>query len=339
MGANITNFIGIDISKSQIDIALIKNNDKTEIIPAVFENNANGMKVLTKFLEETHKLDLTQSIFCMEYTGIYNRCILEYLTEKQCLIWLEMPVQIIKSMGLQRGKSDSIDAKKIANYAYMHREDAKIWHPRRAVVNEIHELLSLRERLITSRNMLQVPIDEMKSIGDKKTAALLQSNCKLSLSAIAKNLENINKKLNDIVNSDENIKKLYELSTSVPGIGMITALAAICYTNEHKSYNQGKQLACYVGVAPFEHSSGSSVKGRNRISHMANKPLKKLLHLGAMAAIKSNGELKAYYVRKVSEGKNKMSVLNAIRNKMILRLTAVIKRGTPYQQQYCGVNC
>ena len=156
---------------------------------------------------------------------------------------------------------------------------------------------------------------------------------------IEKDLENIDKELDDIIKNDPRLKEIYELSTSVPGIGKITALSLICYTNEFNSYHTGKQLACYCGVAPFEHSSGSSVRGKTRVSHMANKPLKRLLYLGAMAAIKSNGELKAYYVRKVSEGKNKMSVLNAIRNKMVLRLTAVIKRGTPYQQNLCGVVC
>ena len=332
MSANITNFIGIDISKLKVDVALIKNNDKSSIVSETFENNVKGMKKLSNFIEKIHQLDLQQTIFCMEYTGIYNRCILNYLTEKQCLIWLEMPVQIIKSIGLQRGKSDKIDSQRIALYAYKNKEDIKLWQPKRLVINEIQELLTLRERLITSENALKVPIEDIKSIGDKSTATLVYAHCKKSLKAIQKDLEDVNEKLDDIVNNDQNVKRLFGLSTSIPGIGKIIALKMICYTNEFTTYTNGKQLACYCGVAPFEHSSGSSVRGKTRVSNMANKPLKTVLHLGALSVIRSNGELKEYYLRKVAEGKNKMSVINAVRNKMLLRLSAVIKRGTPYEK-------
>jgi len=332
MSANITNFIGIDISKLKVDVAIIINNDKSSIVSETFENNLEGMKKLSSFIEKKHQLDLSHTIFCMEHTGIYNRCILNYLTEKQCMIWLEMPVQIIKSMGVQRGKSDKMDAQKIALYAYKNKEDIKLWQPKRLVINEINELLTLRERLITSENALKVPIEEIKQIGDKSTATMVYSYCKKSLQAIQKDLSDVNDKLDDIVNNDQNVKRLYDLSTSVPGIGKITALKLICYTNEFSTYVNGKQLACYCGVAPFEHSSGSSVKGKTRVSNMANKPLKTVLHLGALSVIRSNGELKEYYLRKVAEGKNKMSVINAVRNKMLLRLSAVVSRGTPYEK-------
>lgn len=330
MAANITNFIGIDISKLKVDVALIKNNDKSSIVSEIFENNAEGLKKLLNFIEKMHRLNLSQTLFCMEYTGIYNRCILNYLTEKQCLIWLEMPMQIINSMGVKRGKSDKIDARKIALYAYKNKEDIKLWQPKRDVINKIHELLTLRDRLIETENILKVPINEINSIGDKSTAVLVHSHCKKSLNAIQKDLTEVNDKLDDIVNNDQNVKRLYDLSTSVPGIGKVTALKLICYTNEFSTYYSGKQLACYCGVAPFEHSSGSSVKGKTRVSNMANKQLKTVLHLGAMSAVRSKGELKVYYLRKVAEGKNKMSVINAVRNKMLLRLSVVIKRGTPY---------
>lgn len=334
MSANITNFIGIDISKLKVDVAIIINNDKSSIVSETFENNVGGMKKLSSFIEKMHQLDLSQTIFCMEHTGIYNRCLLNYLTEKQCLIWVEMPVQIIKSMGIQRGKSDKIDARRIALYAYKNKEDIKLWQPKRKVISEIQELLTLRERLIITENMLQVPIDEIKSIGDKGTASMLHSYCKKSLNAIQKDLAEVNDKLDDIIKNEQNVKRLFDLSTSVPGIGKITALKLICYTNEFSAYVNGKQLACYCGVAPFEHNSGSSVKGKTRVSNMANKSLKTVLHLGALSVIRSKGELKEYYLRKVAEGKNKMSVINAVRNKMLLRLSAVINRGTPYEKNF-----
>jgi transposase len=95
-----------------------------------------------------------------------------------------------------------------------------------------------------------------------------------------------------------------------------------------------KKLACHAGVAPFEYKSGSSVRGRPGVSQHARKRLKSLLHLAAMTAIRLKGELQEYYQRKVREGKNKMLVLNAVRNKLIHRLYAVVKRGEKYDKTY-----
>ncbi len=117
----------------------------------------------------------------------------------------------------------------------------------------------------------------------------------------------------------------------MPGIGRITAMALLYYTNEFTLFRTAKELACYCGVAPFARGSGTSVRGNTRVSNFANKALKKLLHLASMAALKSNKELRAYFERKVAEGKNKMLVLNAIRNKILHRLLAVIKRNLPFQ--------
>ena len=170
-------------------------------------------------------------------------------------------------------------------------------------------------------------------MGDKQGAARVQKSCKLTLSSLEKEIEQIDKDLDDTIKNDPQLKELYNLATSVPGVGKYTALFMICYTNEFSIYNNPKQLACYCGVAPFEHSSGSSVKGKTRVSHMANKVLKRMLHMGAMSVIARDPELRDYYQRKVAQGKNKMLVINAVRNKIIHRLCAVIKRGYEYQPE------
>ena len=122
--------------------------------------------------------------------------------------------------------------------------------------------------------------------------------------------------------------------TSVTGVGPVVAVNILVTTDEFKKFETPAQFACYSGVAPFEHTSGKSIRGRSRVSHLANKKIKTLLNLAARAAITAKGELREYYLRKVAQGKNKMSVLNAIRNKIIQRIFCVIKRGTPYQKNY-----
>lgn len=327
------NFIGIDISKNTFDFALIKDNNVSLHISDEVSNDHSGIVKLEEFLKK-QGLNMEETLFCMEHTGIYCRLLSHYLTERKYHVWLEMPVQIIRSLGIQRGKNDRVDAKRIAEYACLKKDKAVLWQPPREIVIQINDLLTLRDRLIESRKSLKQPIKEFKDAGFKDAAKLIESRCINTLKAIDKEIRQIEKDLDDLINKDSNLKKLYKLSTSVPGIGKITALALLYFTNEYKLYTNGKQLACYCGVAPFEHTSGTSVKGKARVSNFANKRLKKLLHLVAMSTLSSDRELSHYYIRKVGEGKNKMLVINAIRNKILQRLSAVIKRGTPYQLEY-----
>jgi len=118
------------------------------------------------------------------------------------------------------------------------------------------------------------------------------------------------------------------------GIGPATAAEILVATNEIKTITNPKKMACHAGVAPFGYSSGTSVRGKTRVSHQARKRLKSLFHLGAMSVIQVKGDLQDYYQRKLKEGKNKMLVLNAVRNKLIHRVYAVIKRGEKYNKNY-----
>jgi transposase len=157
-----------------------------------------------------------------------------------------------------------------------------------------------------------------------------QQGQKNSLTAIDKDLKNIESKIIEIVNEDDNLKLLYRLITSVVGIGFVTAVNLIVHTNGFTMLKDTRKLACYCGVAPFEYSSGSSVKGRTKVHFMANKKLKCNLHMASLSAVKLDVDLKAYYERKVAEGKSKLSVLNAVKNKLLARIIAVVNK----QQEY-----
>lgn len=330
---NFKNFIGIDISKGTFDYALIKNGDISNPISSEASNNPSGIVRLEGFLK-SQGLKMEETLFCMEQTGIYCRLLSHYLVENNYNVWLEMPVQILRSQGLQRGKNDRIDAIRIAEYACTKKDKAVLWQPPREVVLQINDLLTLRDRLIESRKLLKQPIKEFLDAGFKDTAKLIESKCAGTLKALDKEIDQVEKELDKLIKKDSNLKKLYDLATSIPGIGKITALTMLYFTNEFKLYVNPKQLACYCGVAPFGHTSGTSVKGKPRVSNFANKRLKKLLHMVALSTISCDKELSQYYNRKVDQGKNRMLVLNAIRNKVLHRLCAVIKRGTPYQIEY-----
>ncbi len=145
-----------------------------------------------------------------------------------------MPVQILRSLGIQRGKNDKVDAKRIAEYALLKKDKVVLWAPPREVVLQLHDLLSLRDRLCESRKMLKMPIKEFKDCGHDKTATLIESRCKSTLASLDKDIEHIKKELEKLINNGTNLKKLYGLAKSISGIGKITAMALHYFTNEFK---------------------------------------------------------------------------------------------------------
>ncbi|RAJ89878.1 transposase IS116/IS110/IS902 family protein [Larkinella arboricola] len=176
-------------------------------------------------------------------------------------------------------------------------------------------------------SQLKVPLSEQKRFGDKGLTAQLGQHCSGSLKALDNDLKDVEKAIKQLIADDPILKSLFELVTSVPGVGQVVATELILVSAEFTAIDDPKKLACHAGVAPFEHSSGSSIRGKTRVNHHARKSLKTLLHLAAMSALQVKGELQEYYRRKVAAGKNKMLVINALRNKLIHRVCAVVGRG------------
>jgi len=329
---NYNYFIGIDIAKEALEFCLLKDNKI--IFQSSTPNSIKGIQAFIKEIIRLPGLNFSNVLFCMEHTGIYNNHLLKYLTDKQCHIWLERGAQIKYSLGLQRGKNDKVDAGRIAMYAYKNRDSVRLWTPPREIIVRLRSLTSLRNRILKCVYLLKVPLKEMKSFSHKQELAKLSAICKSSITALDKDLERVNKQIQEIIIQDPELNRLFNIITSVDGIGAVTAAEMIITTNEFKNITEAKKFACYSGVAPFEHSSGSSVRGKTRVSHMANKTIKQLLHLCAMAVIRKPGEIQDYYLRKVKEGKNKMLIINAIRNKLILRIFSCVKNDRLYQKNF-----
>lgn len=327
-----TNFVGIDVSKKTFDTVCIFNKEIGNSQHQQYNNDETGIKKMLSYVKKQKGVNSENTLFCFEHTGLYGRKLALILSERQCCVWIEMPVAILRSMGLQRGKNDKVDAKRIAIFAMKNHHEAKLWEAPRKEVEILRQLITTRERLINSLKSLKMPINECKQTDNKELASIIEKSIKNAVKGLEKDIERIEQEIDELIKTDEILTKLFQLIISVPGIGKITAVELICFTNEFKMYTQAKQLACYCGVAPFEHTSGTSVRGKTRVSKMANKSLKTKLHLCAMAAIQHDKELRTYYERKVAEGKNKMLVINAVRNKLIHRISAVVKRQSPFMK-------
>lgn len=132
----------------------------------------------------------------------------------------------------------------------------------------------------------------------------------------------------------EGLYKQAELIQSIPGIGVQTSTYLIIATKGFKAFNNWRKFACYSGIAPFEYTSGSSIKGRTKVNHIADKKMKSLLQMCAMTTIKYDPQIREYYQRKRKEGKNAMLVLNNVRCKLVSRVFAVVQRESPYVNTY-----
>ena len=322
--------LGLDVSKDQLDTCLIEGKTgQTE--EKQIENQGKDIRRFFSSLKRQRGIELQDLIVCMEHTGVYNLPMLDFAVKNGLRICIEPALQIKQSQGMTRGKNDKVDAKRIAIYALKNRETLKFWKPDRPIIQKLKALLVLRDRLVRVKNILKVPVQQSVGFLDPTLVKSIVSGCKASIKAIHQDINKIETQLKELIREDLEISQQMKYATSVPGVGVMTGLSVIVATGEFQRITDPKKLACYAGVAPFEHSSGK-YRGRTRVSKLANMNLKRLLHLGAMTAIQHCPELKAFYERKLEAGKNRMSVLNAVRNKLITRIYACVKNQRYYEK-------
>ena len=279
-------YIGIDrgrpaVSKATLDWAVF--DGKTIVLQTQLPNSEAGIKTAAKLIKALPGFIPQASIVCMEHTGIYNAIILSQLDLFSFPIWLESSLQIKRAGGLQRGKSDKIDAQRIAEYSFRFKDKMRLWQPPRQLLQDLTSLSSLRQRLLIVRSQLQQPINEQANFVNTKSQKLLVKNCQASLKAINSDLEHVDQQISMLIKQDEQLNQLFNLITSIPGVGIITATEVVLATDEFKTIDDPKKLACHAGVAPFEYQSGSSVRagppgGKTRVNQHARKRLKSLFH-------------------------------------------------------------
>lgn len=320
-------FVGIDISKAKLDVAVIDAQFNT-LLEKVIPNNPVKIRTFIGALRRKLKVASDEIMICAEHTGIYTNHLTTVCTDLGVFLWLENPWKVKKASTDIRGKSDQKDALRIALYALRFRDKAVAYQEPDKLTKELKSLAHVRESLQNQRVALENQLREAKT-HNPDLYATLKMQFSPVVKALNKQIKQVEKQINEKVKGSPEVAVNMKLLQSIPGIGRQTALMFILATQNFKVFDSPKQMACYAGVVPFPQQSGIMTK-RERISKHANKPLKTLLHLAAMAALRATGDLKDYFIRKVKEGKNKMSVINAIRNKLVHRMFSVIQRKTPY---------
>ncbi|GAA4836298.1 IS110 family transposase [Algivirga pacifica] len=331
MKTEYTYFVGVDVSKSWLDFSLIQEGK--ELKKGRVNNNLKGVREILEALKE-QGVTTVNTLFIAEHTGSYSDVLSITVASKKYKLWMVTPLELKLNSGTQRGKSDPLDAFRMADFCMRHHDKAKLWKVPSKTMRYLKKYQAQRKALIKARHCLLRSLDSLSEGTTKQMGNDLKRNFNKSIKALEADLKKLDIRLEELIRNDEELKRLVELATSVPGIGETTAIALLIATAGFTKFQNAKQLACYAGVVPFSYSSGSSIRGTGKVSKKSDKLLKCLLYMGVRSVIQIPGELQEYYYRKIKEGKHHMSVVNAIKNKLILRVFACVRDDVKYDKNY-----
>lgn len=319
-------FIGIDISKDTLDVAVCKELNQGISKAFVVENTIKG---INKLIRQALKLNLPLW-FCFEHTGNYGLLLAQLLQSNNLTYSMVPALEIKQSIGMQRGKNDKIDAERIALYATSNSHKLKATELPSDNLLKIKAILSYRSFLVKTSTQLQNRLKSCLITDQVVDINFIIKDIENQINETKEKIKSLEKAILHLIKSDERMKQSLRLAMSVSGVGLIIAVNIIVITNNFTSFNNPRKFNCYAGLAPFEHTSGSSIVSRTRTSHLRNKSMKTLLFNGANVAIRTDKELQAYYRRKTNEGKAHQVIINNVACKMIYRVFAVVARGQEY---------
>jgi len=330
-------WIGIDVSSTTLDFALLDEKG-THVESVQIGNDRKAVLKLMGLWLKRHGLDPARSMICLEPTGHYTLMLLNLVVEQQWSTWLAHPLDIQQSMGIKRVKNDKVDALRIAQYARTFHEKARLFTAQNLKLDKLKHLLTRRQHLVRSRARHKAHITDLNRYMDRQVQVEFDRMDKRLIKLEDKLVTHVDTLIMVEIKADEQAARQYELLRTIPGIGPQLAAHLVAITEGFTRFNTPRQLSCHAGVAPFERTSGSSVRGRTQVSHQANKTLKTLLHMSALVSVREPGELRQYYERKRAEGKKPILVVNAVRNKLVHRICAVIRNNKPYEQRPIATN-
>lgn len=285
--------IGIDVGKLSND-AVIHSNQHSFVFP----NTKDGYKLLLKTVLKRVHCERAEILFVFEHTGIYSYPLSVFLHENDLSFVLVPGLEIKRSMGIQRGKNDKVDAKRIALYAYRRLDEITPSELLSETIVSLKRLLALRDHLVVQRASYKRNIVENgKFLKKSENKILFQVHDKM-VKELSAQISKVEKELDCIIKSEPKLANQLDLIISIKGVGKQTAMHMIAYTNGFTLFSEWRKFASYAGTAPFPYQSGISVHGRTKVNHIANKKFKSLLNLCAITSLTCNPEIKAYYERK-----------------------------------------
>lgn len=309
-------FIGIDVSKDTFDVWSPLFGHRS------IENSKKGFREFQKLVSD--------NAWCvMESTGSYHQLLAHHLHNNQIKLSVVNPLVIKRfiQMKLQHNKTDKSDAKMIALYAQ--EQPLEVWTPDPEYIEECKVLNTCIALYFKQSTALKNKLHSLESKGSK---GLVLQSLKRQIKQLQKEIRLLESQTESLIKEHES-EMLTNIS-SISGIGKKTAMMLISNTYAFKTFDNYKQVSAYFGLSPIERTSGSSIRGRSRISKKGNPAVRHHLFMCSFTACEYNPQCKALYERIVAKGKSKKLALIAVCNKLLKQSFAIAKSGIPYDPEY-----
>lgn len=316
--------IGIDVSKDTLDFCMLETDSRRKLQQGVI---ANKEKEILTWLKN---LDKENVVVALEHTGHYGALLSWLLEEQLFTYYLINPLDLQRSLGLQRGKSDVVDAYRIADYIITSHHKLSPFKLPCESLRKLKALMTARERYVKMSVQIQNSLKAEMILNEKVELKQLIKLEQKQLKSIKNTIQDLEKQMMEIVKSSQDLNTTYTKISSVIGVGAITSIKCIIETDNFTRFTDARKFNCHCGLAPFPYQSGSSIKGRTKTHFLRDKTLKSILFKAAGSAIQHDPQLKKYYEQKLEKGKHKLTALNAVANKIVLRIFAVAKRNEPF---------
>lgn len=323
----VLHIIGADLSKKTIDFAIAQGEH------IKVSNDPPGYDKLMAWIRK-QKINSSNMMIVMEHTGLYSYRLEQFLHAKE-ISFTKVPAYVIKhSLGLVRGKNDKIDAIRIAHYGSEKRNSLVAETPVNKALERLQMLHSTRDHLVRNRAGIIRSVKEFRdSCGLKKDDIVIRTQLNV-IKTFDREIVKLDDAIAAILESEQTLKQNDRLLQSITAVGKVVSVATIIKTRNFTKFPDARKFASYCGTAPFGNSSGSSKRGKTKVSKLRDRDMNRLLDLAAKSAIQYDKELREYYLRRTAAGKSKMSTINIVRNKILYRMFAVIKRQTPFIKDY-----
>ena len=324
-------YVGIDISKDLNYVTGIYTPKNKAFYSVIFENSPVGFAKLDIYLR---RLKTKESmIICMESTGVYGEKLCHYLYNAGYTVHVEPPQYVRRAFRLKR-KTDRVDSLMIAEYAYRYSDQLHLWKPQDALIEQIRIYLNNREiyqkEQTAHKNML-------KAISHKEETALEHSHTD-TIEFLHTKIKDLDDNLVKLIQwkADKNTQTGFEMLLTIPGVGWLWAFNFFIVTEGFHQLNY-RQIASYLGLVPYEYTSGTTVIKNPKTDRSGPDQFRKLLYLSAISVCRV-GKFKTYFQQKKAEGKNGKLILNNIQNKLLKIACACVRDKKPYHEGHRSIN-
>ena len=330
-------FIGIDPASEAFVASGLTAPAEPCLAPRTFSNNPEGFAAFEDWLAR-EEITKAQAIICVENTGVYSEALCYALHRQGFSLVLLDPHAVWKAFSDER-KTDALDSRKIAEYAYRYRDRIEPWTPHEAVVEQVKTLLSTREHLVEQRTAMKNARRALarKAVETPAANEALDASLDASTEHLAAQINAIEKAIRSLIAQHPTMAQMVGLLVSAPGVGELLASHLLVLSEGFTKALRYRKLAAYLGLCPNEKQSGKSRK-RSRSRGYGPSMVRKLLHLAARSVKTHDERFRRYFHRKCGEGKAKRLVLNNIANKLLRVLCGMIERKQPYIEHYQSIH-